>query len=163
MYLTVLSSKIPDERKMWAELSGNTLSVYCYLLSKRKNAVGPRQIQRAMGFSSSSTACYHLEKLRNMGVIDKNSMGDYNITRVVKVGVLSAFVFVGGHAVPKHLIYALATSAMVLVFAFIYVNWLSFWLIAALSPGMLSALIFWYEAIVVWRRLRFVKVVGSRE
>jgi len=161
--LIVLASEMFDERRVLTELVGNTLSVYWYLLSKRRNSVGVREVQRALGFSSSSTAHYHLDKLRELGLIDQNSLGDYNITRVVKVGVLSACVFVGGHAFPKHFIYAVATSLMILLFAWLYVNSLTPLLILALSPGILAALIFWFEAITVWQRTRSTKMNCSRD
>jgi predicted DNA-binding transcriptional regulator len=37
------------------ENSGNTLRVYWYILKKRENC-GVREVQRALGFSSSSSA-----------------------------------------------------------------------------------------------------------
>jgi len=151
-----------DERRVMTELNGNTLSVYWYLLSKRRNQTGVREVQRALGFSSSSTAHYHLEKLRDLGLITKNSTGDFTVTRVVKVGILQAFVFAGGHVFPKHLVYAVATSLMILVFASMYINSLTPLLIIALSPGVMAAAIFWFEAIVVWRRLKSA-LIGSRE
>jgi len=39
-----------DERKLLTELTGNTLVVYWYLLRKRGNPAGVREIQRALGF-----------------------------------------------------------------------------------------------------------------
>jgi len=158
-----LSHSVPDERSLMAELDGNTLSVYCYLLSKRRKSVGVRQLQRALGFSSSSTAHYHLEKLRDLGLIQKNSLGDYSVSRVIKVGVLSACVFVAGQALPKHLIYATATSIMILLFASLSASSLSLTVLAALSPGIVAAAIFWYETVVVWQRLRSARIVGSNE
>ena len=152
-----------DERRVQTELSGNTLSVYWYILSKRRNSVGVREIQRAMGFSSSSTAHYHLEKLRDLGLVDKNSLGDFTVTRVVKVGILQAFVFARGHIFPKHLVYAVVTSLMIFLSALLYVNSLTPLLIAALSPGVLAAIIFWVEAIMVWRRIKSINMIGSRD
>jgi DNA-binding transcriptional ArsR family regulator len=159
----VLAPEMFDERRVQTELNGNTLSVYWYILSKRQNSVGVREIQRALGFSSSSTAHYHLEKLRDLGLVDKNSLGDFTVTRVVKVGMLQAFVFTHGHVFPKHLIYAIVTSLMTFLFASLYINSLTPVLLAALSPGVLAAVIFWVETIMVWRRMRSISVIGSRE
>ncbi len=39
-----------DEETLEAELKGKTLLVYLYLLRSRKNTVGVREIQRALGF-----------------------------------------------------------------------------------------------------------------
>ncbi len=123
--------------------------------------MGVRQLQRALGFSSSSTAHYHLEKLKDLGLIQKNSSGDYAVSRVIKVGVLSACVFVGGRALPKHLIYAAATSLMIMLFVWVFANSLSLVVLVALSPGIVAAMIFWYEAVTVWQRLRSARIVGS--
>jgi len=160
--LIVLPSNAPDNREGYAELTGSTLSVYWYLLSRRPDSVGVREVQRALGFSSSSTANYHLEKLMDLGLLDKNPSGDYRIKRVVKVGVLSAFVFVGRYAFPKHLLYSILTSVMILVFLLLFAEALSLTVFVALSPGILAAAIFWYETFIVWRR-KPSRAVGSRD
>lgn len=146
-----MSSSTLDERKVLAELTGNRLRVYWYLLKKRQNPAGVREVQRSLGFSSPSTASYHLEKLRELGLIAKDSFGDYKVSRVVKVGVMSAFLFVSGFAFPKHLLYASATSLMVLFFILFFINTLSMMMIFALLPGIIAAGIFWYETVKVWQ------------
>ena len=148
----VLAPKIADEEKILSELTGNTLLVYWYLLKKGRNSSGVREVQRALGFSSPSSASYQIEKLRNLGLVSKGQSGDYQVSRVVKVGVISAFVFLGGYAFPKHLLYASATSVMILLFIVLFIQALSPMVIAALSPGILASAIFWYEAIKVWHR-----------
>jgi hypothetical protein len=60
-----LPSDINNEKKSM-ELSGNTLSVYLYLLRERANSCG-REVQRSMNFSSPSTANYHLENWKYSG------------------------------------------------------------------------------------------------
>ena len=146
-----MPSKPFDEERILADLYGNTLLVYWYML-KKQNPVGVREVQRALGFSSSSTASYHLGKLRELSLIAKNSSGDYKISRVVKVGVMSAFLFVGRFAFPKHFLYALATSLMVLFSTLLFYDTLSSIVVVALLPGMIAAGIFWYETLKVWRR-----------
>ncbi len=146
-----MSSNTLDERKVITELRGNTLLVYWYLLRKRQNPAGVREVQRALGFSSSSTASYHLEKLTELGLVAKDSFGNYKVSRVVKVGVTSAFLFVGGFAFPKHLLYALTTSLLILLFILFFISILSPMVMLALLPGMMAAGIFWYETVKVWR------------
>jgi len=146
-----LTPKITDEERILSELRGNTLLVYWYLLKKGSGSSGVREVQRALGFSSPSSASYQLEKLRELGLVSKDHTGDYQVTRFVKAGVISAFVFFGGHAFPKHLFYASATSIMILLFVTLFIHVLSPTVVAALLPGILAAVIFWYETIKVWR------------
>jgi DNA-binding transcriptional ArsR family regulator len=146
-----LPSNTLDERKVLTELRGNTLLVYWYLLRKRQNPAGVREVQRALGFSSSSTASYHLEKLTELGLVAKDSFGNYKVSQVAKVGIMRAFLFVGGFAFPKHLLYAIITSLLILCFILLFVSTLSLILMLALLPGIMAAGIFWYEAVTVWR------------
>jgi len=143
--------KITDEERILSELSGNTLLVYLYLLKKGGDSCGVREVQRALGFSSPSSASYQLEKLKELGLVSKDQSGDYQVSRIVKAGVISAFIFFGGHAIPKHLVYASATSIMILLFMTLFFPALAPVLVAALLPGILAAAIFWYETLKVWR------------
>ena len=146
-----MTPKITDEERILSELRGNTLLVYWYLLKKGRGSSGVREVQRALGFSSPSSASYQLEKLRELGLASKDHSGDYQVSRFIKAGVISAFVFFGGHAFPKHLFYASATSLMILIFIILFIRSLSLIVTAALLPGILAAIIFWYETIKVWR------------
>jgi len=143
--------EITDEERILSDLRGSTLLVYWYLLKKRQNSCGVREVQRALGFSSPSSACYQLEKLRELGVVSKDPSGDYQISKVVKTDVINAFVFLGGHVFPKHLIYASATTIMILAFVAWFTHTLSPIMVAALLPGILADVIFWYETLKVWR------------
>ncbi|MDH5783815.1 MAG: hypothetical protein OEZ35_09195, partial [Candidatus Bathyarchaeota archaeon] len=147
-----LPSEKLSEDKLFSELKGNTLSVYWYFLTRRRNPIGVREIQRALHFSSSSTADYHLKKLIGLGLIDKDSFGNYKVKRVVKVGIISAFLFVGRFVFPKHLIYSIITSAMILLFLLSFAEMLSLIVFVALLPGILATVIFWYETLTVWKR-----------
>jgi len=147
-----LSSEKLSEDKLFSELRGNTLSVYWYFLTRRRNPIGVREVQKALHFSSSSTADYHLKKLIGLGLIDKDSFGNYKVKRVVKVGIISAFLFVGRFVFPKHLIYSILTSAMILLFLLSFAEMLSLIVFVALLPGILATVIFWYETLTVWKR-----------
>lgn len=142
---------ITDEERILSELTGNTLLVYWYLLKKGQDSSGVREVQRTLGFSSPSSASYQLEKLRELGLVSKDRSGNYQVSRVIKAGVISAFIFFGGHAFPKYLIYASATSIMILLFITLFIHALSPMIVAALLPGTLAAAIFWYETLKVWR------------
>lgn len=146
-----MASKITVEERILSELRGNTLLVYWYLLKKGRGSSGVREVQRALGFSSPSSACYQLEKLRELGLVSKDHSGDYQVSRVIKAGVINAFIFFSGYAFPKHLLYACATSLMILLFTTLFSYALSPTMVVALSPGILAAIIFWYETLKVWR------------
>lgn len=146
-----LPSEKLSEDKLSSELKGNTLSVYWYFLTRRRNPIGVREVQRALHFSSSSTADYHLKKLIGLGLIDKDSFGNYKVKRVVKVGIIGAFLFVGRFVFPKHLIYSIITSTMILLFLLSFAERLSLIVFAALLPGILATVIFWYETVTVWK------------
>jgi len=150
--LAVLPLDTVDKNRLEAELAGNTLRVYWYLLGKGRNPSGVREVQRAMNFSSPSSASYHLEKLRELGLLNKNLIGNYTVIRIVKVGILNAFIFVGGCPIPKHLLYAMATTALILFFVLSFLDVISWMAIASLLPGVMAAVIFWCETIMVWRR-----------
>lgn len=145
-------SKIIDEEKILSELKGNTLLVYWYLLKKGRDSCGVREVQRTMGFSSPSSANYHLEKLRELGLASKDQSGHYQVSRVVKDDTLNAFISCGGHAFPKYLVYASATSLMIFLFLILFIHALSSIMVIALLPGALAAAIFWYETLKIWRR-----------
>lgn len=145
----VLTAK---EREVITELTGATALVYWYMLKKGNNPAGVREIMRALNFSSPSSATYHLEKLTDLGLIDKNEMGAYYVVKHVEIGLFKAFVMIRGHAIPKQLFYALATSLYILVFLFLFSYLVNLTAIIALLPGIVGCVIFWYETIVLWKR-----------
>lgn len=149
--MALATSDAVDERRILRELRGNTLLVYWYLLRKGKGSAGVREVQRALDFSSPSSASYHLEKLQGLGLVSKDPGGDYKVSRVVKIGVMTAFLFIGRFVIPKHLLYASATTLMILLFIVLFIDALSLTIVAALLPGIVAAGIFWYETLRIWR------------
>ena len=131
------------------ELKGNTLRVYWYLLQCSKNFVGPRQIQRELGFSSPALAVYHLDKLMELGLVEKNS-GEYHLKEVVEVGVLKQFMKLGSFIVPRYVTYATMITIL-FVFFLSQLREITFYSLFALIFGTLATVIFWYETIRVWR------------
>ena len=134
------------------EISGNTLRVYWYVLKKREDC-GVREVQRALGFSSSSSAHYHLEKLVDKGLLVKDEYGSYRINSKVKTGSISPFVLVHGFIFPRQLFYAAATTMMNVLFLMFFWEFLSLTVALALAPGILACAIFWYETVELWPSL----------
>jgi hypothetical protein len=141
---------IADEGKQ--EISGNALRVYLYVL-KKKESCGVREVQRALGFSSSSSAHYHLEKLADKGFLIRNEYGSYKVNSRVRNVVISSFVFVRGFVFPRQLFYAVVTTVMNALFLTFFWGFLSLIVVLALAPGILACLIFWYETMKLWLSL----------
>ncbi|MEB3755371.1 MAG: hypothetical protein GSR79_00700, partial [Desulfurococcales archaeon] len=49
---------------------GTSLRVYLYLLQVNR-PIGIRELQRSMGFKSPTTARHHLERLVDLGLVEK--------------------------------------------------------------------------------------------
>ena len=142
---------IPNEAKH-EEISGNTLRVYWYVL-KSKDGCGVREVQRALGFSSSSTAHYHLEKLADKRFLIRNEYGSYQVNGKVKSGMISPFVVVRGLIFPRQLLYAAVNTLFDALFLIFLWKFLSVTVVLALIPGVLACAIFWYETIRLWPSL----------
>jgi len=132
-----------------AHLKGNTLRVYWFLVECSSNCAGPRQIQRELGFKSPALAAYHLDKLLDLGLVQKIN-GEYQITEVIEVGVLKQFMKVGSFMIPRYITYA-AMISVLFVFFLIQLREINFYSLYALIFGSLSTGIFWYETFRVWQ------------
>ncbi len=81
------------------ELEGITLSVYLYAV-KKGAAVGPRDVVKGAHLSSPSVAYRHLERLEDMGLLEKNEYGEYTVKRKAKIG---GYMWLGRRMVPTML------------------------------------------------------------
>lgn len=133
-----------------AELKGNTLRVYVYALKKRK--VGVREVQRALLMSNPSLAQYHLNKLKELGLVAENN-GEYEVVGEVKVDVMRNFLRVGTLLVPRFIFYAAVFTVFAGYLTFVASPYFALvpvlaWFSVALAA---AAVAFWYEAIRAWR------------
>jgi predicted transcriptional regulator len=60
------------------ELDGNTLRIYVALANADK-PLGPREITRIIHLSSPSVAYRNLQKLEELGLIEKEDFGEYTV------------------------------------------------------------------------------------
>ncbi|HET7405016.1 MAG TPA: hypothetical protein VFJ63_02775, partial [Candidatus Bathyarchaeia archaeon] len=104
------SQEQAESEKIASELKGNTLRVYWYVMNANKQTVGVREVQRALEFSSPTLALYHLDKLKDLGLVSKDS-GEYRLIKEVKVDVLKQFLKVGRVFVPRFALYATLFTA----------------------------------------------------
>jgi DNA-binding transcriptional ArsR family regulator len=138
-----------DQEKIDNQLKGNTLKVYMFLLKSPSGSVGIREVRRALKFSSPTLAQYHLEKLRELGLVSKEST-EYVLASDVKVGVLRQFYRLGTVLVPRFVLYAVLFTVLFgfLVFIVTEITLVSaFAFLLAIS----GAVIFWYEAVKALR------------
>jgi hypothetical protein len=132
-----------------SRLKGNTLRVYVYVL--KKGRVGVREVQRSLGFSNPSLAQYHLNKLKELGLVREDG-GEYEVVSEVRVEVLRDFLRFGTLLVPRFVMYAVIftvfTVYLTIVSLQIYSNVpIVYWFTALLT---LSTIIFWYESLRAW-------------
>ena len=133
------------------QLKGKTLQVYLYML-KRKEPVGVREVQRDLSFSSPSVANYHIEKLAQLSLITQDEHGRYYIVQKVQVGVLQAFVNIGGRAIPRLLFFAAFFTTMLAAYLALNFQDLD---IFALGFAVAGAVAFWVETIRTWIKRPF--------
>jgi len=139
-----------------SQLKGKTLLVYWYMLKSSGSTVGVRKIQRSLGFSSPSVVVHHLEKLRDLGLVEKSRVGgEYFIAQEVKVGLLRFFTRLGRVLVPRYLFYSVLFSTMLTVYLILYGRSGSIHNLAAILFGVVGCLILWFETIRLWREKPF--------
>ena len=131
-------------------LHGTTLRVYWHIF-KVDRPVGVRETQRALSLSSPSIALYHLEKLRELGILQKDSVGQYSVKETVQVGTLKLFLKVGHVILPRYLFYAVFLTTATVVYATISAALNGVVEVPALLLGVAGALICWYECFRMWR------------
>jgi predicted DNA-binding transcriptional regulator len=139
-----------EKGKVDAELKGNTLRVYVYAL--KKDRVGVREVQRALGLSNPSLAQYHLNKLKELGLVREEN-GEYEIMGEVKVDVMRDFLRIGSALIPRFVFYAVFFTIVAAYSGWVSQNdypglSLALWFTALL---VLACGVFWYEALRAWR------------
>ncbi len=93
------------------EITGITLSVYLYAI--KKNApVGARDVMKGAHLSSPSVAYRHLEKLENLGLMQKNEYGEYKTKGKARV---LGYIWLGRHIVSKMLVFSFVFLAILTV------------------------------------------------
>jgi predicted DNA-binding transcriptional regulator len=147
-----LSNK--DELKAFSELKGNTLLVYLCLV-RNPAPTGVREVQRKLDFSSPNLAAYHLEKLENLGLIQKTSEG-YVLTKEIKIGILSQVVKFGSLILPRYIFYTVLFSTLLacyLAFAWL-TDSIEFNIHSgfAILLGLTIISVMAYECIRVWKQ-----------
>jgi hypothetical protein len=102
------------------ELEGITLEVYWYVVKEGK-PVGPRDVMKGAHLSSPSVAYRHLQKLEELGLLQKNDYGEYIVKGKAK---LRGYIWIGSRLLSKMMVYAIAFIGIlvteIIVFAIHY-------------------------------------------
>ena len=139
-----------DEAIIASKLKGNTLRVYWHLLRSSTGVVGVRETQRSLGFSSPALALYHLDKLSELGLVQK-VRDEYQLAKTVNIGVLKQFSKIGTFLLPRYALYA-AMFTTLLVFYVSQFRAINFYSVFGLIFGILATGILWYEGLRIWRQ-----------
>ena len=138
------------------ELEGNTLNVYAYIVHAAK-PVGTRDVTRGASLSSTSVAFRHLQKLEDMGLIEKNSYGDYILKEKANI---NGHVWVGKNLVPRLMFYSFfflgAFSAEIAIIMLMFlikgaVIQVSFFFLTGLTG--VAMVLFLIEGLLLYRKL----------
>jgi hypothetical protein len=97
------------------EPEGTTLNVYSYVVKKGK-PVGPREVMRGANLSNPSVAYWHLQKLENAGLLQKNGAGEYVVKEKTSI---SGHIWIGRNLVPRLMCYSLFFLGIMVVEAVI--------------------------------------------
>jgi len=139
-----------EESKLDFELRGKAWKVY-WLLLKRGCPLSVREVQRALRFSSPSVAQHHLERLRELGLVQKQTAGGcYFLVEEVKIGVLRHFVKLGRLLFPRYFFYAVFSTTLYIIYLAIFMQDFSQESLFIALFGAVVSIIFWYEAFRIW-------------
>lgn len=139
------------------ELEGNTLNVYAYIIKAAK-PVGTRDVTRGAELSSTSVAHRHLQKLEDMGLIEKNTYGDYILKEKTKI---NGHVWVGKNLVPRLMFYsffflgALAAELSLIFLSFVFRSLVieaSFYFLTAFTAVAMG--LFLFEGVALYRKMQ---------
>jgi len=118
---------------------------------RSRGPVGVRETQRSLTLSSASVALYHLEKLREIGVAEKDEMGQYSLREKVQVGSLKMFLRIGHVILPRYLFYAVLLTTALGVYIGLETVYGENLQASAVVFGLVGAAISWYECFRMWR------------
>jgi len=79
------------------KIEGITLTVYLQVIKKGK-PVGPRDVMKAANLSSPSVAYRHLQKLEDLGYLQKNEYGEYTAKKKADI---PGYVWIGKRLMPS--------------------------------------------------------------
>lgn len=142
-----------DLNNLRKDLRGTTLQVYLLLAKTKDRNFGVREIQRVLNMSSVSLADYHLKKLEELKLVEKNSQGKYRVTELIPIGEMEEFLVLKGRYLPKEIFYlSFSTSALILSVVFFLLKFWGPMLAILFASAFLSTIYSWMRFLSLWRR-----------
>jgi hypothetical protein len=131
------------------ELNASTFQTYLYLVKTGK-PVGPRDVMRGANLSSPSVAYRNLQKLTDLGLVVKDTYGNYVVKE--KMGV-KGYVWFGKSLIPSFAVFGFIFVGVLIAEIAILIPHLlvgapiqeSFWLLTIVT--IVAAVIFLVEAL----------------
>jgi len=98
---------------------------------------------------------YLLNKLLDLGLVDKSTSGEYFLVEEVDVGILRFFTRLGRFLVPRYLFYSVLLTTMMIIYL-IFCGWYGYIPnLFALIFGSIACVILWLETMKLWRQRPF--------
>lgn len=118
----------------------------------KSGAVGVRQVQRGLRLSNPSLAQYHLNKLKELGLVREDG-GEYQVCSEVKVDALRGLLRIGTLLVPRFVFYAVFLTLVGGYFVVASYPSLAGYPILGVSYLLVlfAAAAFWFESVHSWR------------
>ncbi|MHA1581442.1 MAG: hypothetical protein ACTSYM_02920 [Candidatus Baldrarchaeia archaeon] len=135
-----------DKEDVDIGLKKSEIAVYWVVFEK--GPLGPREVQRFTNFTSPSKALYHLEKLKDMGILKKNRFGKYYVVKCVNSGILRFYLPVRNRLIPRALIYAVLVTLLNVILLLIFHGSVP---LIFFTPSLLAVIILWYETFDLWK------------
>ncbi len=142
-----------NAKRSGEEITGTTFRVYIYLFLHSDHGIGPREVQRALGFQSPSSAVFHLDKLLNWDYAQKHPNGEYSLVSRQKIGILNDFMDIRTHLVPRYFFYALTLSIITGSLILLFLRYGNLETILVTLPSLAAAIALWIEGYRIWKRL----------
>jgi hypothetical protein len=115
--------------------------------------VGVREVQRALGLSSPSVASHHLGKLLTLDLVERLPDNSYDVSKVVKVGVLRNFIDFRGRFLPRYTFVAVFFTMYIIAYfavsLFSYPGLFDRYI--AMGIGVIGAGFAWLESLRLWK------------
>ncbi|MBY9000259.1 MAG: hypothetical protein KGD64_05040 [Candidatus Heimdallarchaeota archaeon] len=112
-------TELPNE-DIISSLTGTALRVFVYAVKKGKD-IGVRETQRDLGLKTASHAQYHLQRLEQISLLDRNDNNKYSLPkeyeslRSLKIGILTEIYVFKGWIIPSLGIFAGFLGASIII------------------------------------------------
>ncbi len=142
------------------ELEGTTLRIYAYVAKSHK-PVGVRDIMKDAHVASASLTYKHLQRLENLGLIEKGDYGNYVLKQKTTV---KGYHWIGHRLLPRMMLYGFLFAAVLIAEVMVVAvhfgvethEFKVFFLLIGLVTGV-AALMFMIEGLRVLRKTQQTK------